>query len=141
MKVPTAESRTPHLSELMFEMGRKVKGALARDFAPFSMLHVETLRFISESGEPSMREVADYLRIAAPTATALTDGLVEDGCIVRRVDKSDRRLVRLALSAKGRKLIANLHRKRTAAFSRIIAPLSSRDRHEFARILRIITAR
>jgi DNA-binding MarR family transcriptional regulator len=139
MKASMPVTRPEPLLQAFFEMGRKLKGALARDFAPFSALHVETLRFISESKTPSMRELADYLKVSAPSATTLTDGLVEDGYIERKVDAEDRRLVRLALSAKGKKLVADLHQKRMAAFSRLVAPLTPAEQHDLARLLRIIT--
>ncbi len=139
MKVPTPTRAAEVLPSLMFEMGRRMKAAFARDCAPLSMLHVETLRFLTEAGAPTMREVAAYLKITAPTATDIVDGLASEGLIERRADDADRRKVRLAVTKKGDRLIAAITKKRFAAFAEIVAPLTASDRKELARILRIIT--
>lgn len=133
------DAATEGLLRLMFEMGRKLKSALARDFAPFGMLHFETLRFVKEADAPAMGEVAEYLKIAAPTATDIIDGLAKAGYLKRAYDAKDRRKVRLALSPKGTRLLTESLKKRSAAFAGVIAPLSALDRRELARILAIIT--
>ncbi len=138
-KVTKPDASTERLLRLMFEMGRRLKAALARDFVPFSMLHFETLRFIKEEGKPTMSEVADYLKIAAPSATDIIDGLVKGGFLLRTFEVRDRRKVLLSLSAKVKRLIADSLKKRSFAFAGVIAPLSATDRRELARILYIIT--
>lgn len=134
----TAEGE--ELFALMFELGRIIKSEMTRaDAAAPSFLHVETLRFIQEKGNPTMRDIAAYLKVTPPTATALIDSLVEDRIVERVTDSEDRRKVRLELSSKGEKLIASFKNHRTAAFARVFATLTASDRREFARILSIIT--
>ena len=56
------------------------------------------------SGDQSAGDIADTLGVAASTVTGITDRLVRQGLIERREDTADRRVVRLTLTADGRRL-------------------------------------
>jgi DNA-binding MarR family transcriptional regulator len=138
-KAPAKAVSARDLFPLMFEMGRLLKHQFSVDgCGPSSYVQLETLRFVAETGEPDMRDIAQYLRIAAPSATALADSLVKEGLLTRAEDPVDRRRVRLAVSAKGARQLRDTDERRAAAFARVVAPLSARDRAEFARIMRVI---
>jgi DNA-binding MarR family transcriptional regulator len=141
MKAPT---KSKELFSLMFEMSRLLKREISRESTLMpSFLHAETLRFIHEAERqgnlPTMRDVADYLKIAPPSATALVNGFVKDKVITRVADPKDRRIVRLSLSKKGEQFLKATHTQREKAFARLLAPLSGGDSKELARILTIIT--
>ena len=128
------------LLPLMFEMGRLLKREICSDNVDvLSFLHIETLRYIEEEGTPSMRDIAEYLKIAPPSATALINSFVKDGILERASDAADRRVVRLQLSAKGHKTLTETMQKRAEAFSRVVAHLSVEECEELVRILTIIT--
>jgi DNA-binding MarR family transcriptional regulator len=130
------------LAELLFETMRKFKQQLSADGGSvMTYLHLETLRFLAETGEPDMKAVAAYLRIAAPSATPIVNALAKDGLIVRNPDPKDRRRVLLAVTGKGAKALAAAAERRRGAFSRVLEPLGARDRAELARILTTITER
>ena len=143
MKRPTKDSHKDprdRLLPLMFEMGRLLKSEIARDGACLpSFLHLETLRFIQEHKSPTMSEIAEYLKIAPPSATALVNAFVKDGVIERKTDAVDRRIVRLTLSKSGVGLLKDIMRQREKAFKRVTASLSVKDCVELSRILTIIT--
>jgi DNA-binding MarR family transcriptional regulator len=65
-----------------------------------SFLQLITLRFI-EYKKPTMKEVADYLTITAPSATSLINNLAKDELIKREEEKGDRRIVRIVITPKG----------------------------------------
>ncbi len=140
MKAKTTKLSGDSLLPLLFEMGRVMKRELASEniLAP-SWLHLETLRFISEFDNPAMSDVADYLKIAPPTATALVNGLVDDGFLKRSADDKDRRRVLLEVTPKGKRCITDAAKKRERAFLRVVSPLSDAERIQFAHILSIIT--
>ena len=128
------------LSELMFEMGRLLKHQMSVDgYGPSFYLHLETLRYLAESRDSDMRDLARYLRISAPSATGLIDALVKQKLVVRKPDPGDRRRVLISVSQKGRATITRAAKHREAAFARVTAPLSARDREELIRILSVIT--
>lgn len=147
-KAPAKKARATSnkkLLSLMFEMSRLLKREITRESTVMpSFLHSETLRFISEAEEagkrPTMRDVADYLKIAPPSATALVDTFVKTGVLKRVPDTNDRRIVRLSLSAKGTRFLDESRVQRERAFARLLKPLSASDSKALARILTIITS-
>ena len=81
---------------------------------------VHCLHTIDHLGTPSMSELADALRLQPGTVTGLADGLVEHGLVERRDDPEDRRVVRVALTAKGKR---GRDRRRKAMRRRLMALL------------------
>jgi DNA-binding MarR family transcriptional regulator len=71
----------------------------------FSLSQIEILRYVSENKQPLMKDVADYLNITPPSATALIDSLVSQGYLKRIPDKKDRRIVKLTETLKGKKTL------------------------------------
>src|ERR1700753_2389233 len=136
---PAGNVSAKDLFPLMFEMGRLLKHQFSVDgFGPSSYVQLETLRYVADAGEPDMRGIAQYLRIAAPSATALVDSLVKEGLLARATDPVARRRVRLSVSAKGAKLLRSVDARRADAFARVVSPLSAADLREFERIMRTI---
>lgn len=132
--------RSNELLPLMFEMGRILKREITSEGGDVcTFLHIETLRFIESHTAPSMSDIADYLKIAPPSATALITTFVKDGFLERVADETDRRVIRLRLSKKGKVMLQEAMRVRAKAFSRVIAHLSRKDTRELARILSVIT--
>lgn len=64
---------------------------------------LECLRLIGELGAPSMSELAAELDLRPSTTTGLIDTLVQRGKVERVEDPKDRRIVRVQLSAQGRR--------------------------------------
>ena len=75
------------------------------DVGFFSITQVEILRYIDVEMQPLMREVAEYLKVTPPSVTFLIDPLVRAGKLRRLSDKKDRRIVRLAITAKGKRAL------------------------------------
>jgi len=75
------------------------------DVGIFSITQVEILRYIDVERQPLMREVAEYLKVTPPSVTFLIDPLVRAGKLRRLSDKKDRRIVRLAITAKGKRAL------------------------------------
>jgi len=69
-----------------------------------TMPQVRVLFMLAESGDQSAGDIADTLGVAASTVTGITDRLVRQCLIERREDTADRRVVRLTLTADGRRL-------------------------------------
>jgi DNA-binding MarR family transcriptional regulator len=69
-----------------------------------TMPQMRVLFMLAERPGASAGELADELQVAPPTVTGMTDRLHKQGLIVRGVDPSDRRLVRLSLSDEGIRL-------------------------------------
>lgn len=59
-----------------------------------------------DEGSVAATALADHLAVSRPNVTAIVDGLVERGLVERRTDPVDRRRVRHALTAEGRRALA-----------------------------------
>src|SRR6185295_14715665 len=132
---------TEKAMSVMFEIGRIIRQACIKsDGASLPLSHMETLRFIAEKKTPTMRDVAAYLRITAPSATAIIEELSRASLILREEDARDRRLVRLSISRKGKKILLSTMKSRSNALRAILAGLSSSDRQELIRIFSKLTS-
>ncbi len=102
------------------------------------MQQVEVLQFVSGDASPTMRDLALYLRVKAPSATSLVDELVQAGLIMRESDASDRRQVRLGMTSKGSAALATAVAQRKKVISSFLSPLEAQDRTQFNRLLQKI---
>ena len=102
---------------------------------PFSFLQLETLRYVAEKDNPSMKDIADYLCVTPPSATSLINSLAEAGQLERIHDKNDRRFVRLIVTHKGKTALARGFKKITTRMRRILSNLNARERSDLFKIL------
>jgi len=139
MTAKKRNSAQDQLLPLMIAFGRLLRVEMAKHLAPLSLLHLQTLQFVAEAGNPTMREVAAYLKISAPSATEIITALVKEKCLTRVSDPEDRRKVRLVVSAAGKSALKRAEVRKAKAFAAVIEPLSVRERDTFITILSTIT--
>lgn len=120
-----------------FEVRGLVRTRLAdgKKFGPYAWLRVETVKFIADRGNPRVKDIADYLSITAPSASSLLSGLVREGLVARRADRSDKRVQRLALTRKGRALLRDKLARGAVILGGLFAPLSPAELAAFTRSL------
>lgn len=63
---------------------------------------VQVLRLLGQRGAQRSTQVARFLGVSKPAVTQIIDTMVDSRLVVRRTAKSDRRMVRLELTKKGR---------------------------------------
>ncbi|MBC8161064.1 MAG: MarR family transcriptional regulator [Roseiflexaceae bacterium] len=66
-----------------------------------SPARMRILSFLREAGSMPMRALKDRCGTSATNITGLVDGLEADGLVSREADTSDRRVTRIALTARG----------------------------------------
>lgn len=127
---------------LMFEFGRLIRRRAAQaGTQSLTLPQLETLWFVHESEEPLMRDVAQYLKVKAPSATALIEELAKGGLLVRVANPKDRREVRVRLTKKGEQVLASLIAHKTRVIEDILSVLTKKERNEFITLLRsVVTA-
>lgn len=101
-----------------------------------SFMHVKALQFVAERGSPSMSEIADELRITSPGTTVIVDKLVELGDLARAADDADRRVVRLKITARGKKTLEKGLKEIERKISARLSILTAADRTHFTAILK-----
>ena len=88
-----------------------------------------------EDGPMRLNDLARRMGTSAPTASRAVDTLAEAGLVARLTDPSDRRALRIELTAEGRALI-DLRKARVAeAFSPAAAGMPAGDREHLAALL------
>ena len=132
-----SQQRVNRIVSKMFSTGRVIHeyiaGAGRRD--PLSMLKLQTLRYVATTKQPPMKEVARFLCVAPPSATAVVGTLVRDGLLKRTTDRHDRRTVRLALTPLGRRFIRRGEVEASKRLAPLVQNLSAREQDQFIAIL------
>jgi DNA-binding MarR family transcriptional regulator len=87
-------------------------------------------------GPMETRALAASMGCARPSVSSLCDTLERDTLITRQGADHDRRLVRVALTPKGRRLIEELFPRFNAGETALVAGLDEEDRRQLATLLR-----
>jgi MarR family transcriptional regulator, organic hydroperoxide resistance regulator len=85
-----------------------VRTAFARIEHNISLPHLEIMLLLRHSGKQHIAGIGEALQIPKPQMTHLIDRLESLKLIVRRADRADRRVVNIALTARGRRIIDEL---------------------------------
>jgi DNA-binding MarR family transcriptional regulator len=88
----------------------------------------------------TMRELARQLGVGESATTAVVDRLVRQNLVVRHDDPSDRRVVRLALSAQGQSVLAELHSAACRKTASLLAVLSDGQLTQLVGIMETLEA-
>lgn len=119
--------------------GRKLRAADPQDWAAgLSMPQLRVLFFLGRSGPMSVGEVASGVKVSQPSATETLDRLVRAGLVERMPDASDRRVVRNALTARGREMIDRPWETRRAVLSGALRNATPADRMAIAHGLALL---
>jgi DNA-binding MarR family transcriptional regulator len=107
----------------------------AKVITAFSFLQFIAMKFVSEGGQASMKDLARFLSITPASATSLANGLVRMGVLERIADASDRRVILLRPTAHGRKALSRTDNQARKELKRIFLQLSDNDRKSLIIIL------
>lgn len=131
------------LVESIFTLSRLMKEKMSydSDLLHLSMLQLQTLVFISRHADCQMTEIATHFKIELPSATSLVTKLKSLQLITRKADKKDRRLVRIALTTKGQKLLTDALKERSKKMTQVLRQLTDEDKSILLNILQRLILR
>jgi len=134
------ENTTDEIVSAFFSTFRvfKQKLDMSNPLYQMPLAHMEALRFIQESKQVLMKDVADFLAITPPSATVLVNNLVSLGYVQRGADKSDRRIIRLSLTKKGHNVLQKGIKERCVKFKKLLTNLNKKEQLEFLHILKLM---
>ena len=78
-----------------------------------------------------MNDVANFLGISRPACTGLIDRLLSQGLVRREPDRHDRRIVRVAITAKGQRILDNIWEQKRRMLVKIFGQISPSDRTQY----------
>lgn len=96
---------------------------------------IVTLALLSQREGINQKELGEILHLSASRVSILVDSLEKDGALERHVDETDRRLIRLRITAKGRRLEKTRRELLGEYVNRTIGALSEVERRELERLL------
>ena len=106
-----------------------------------SLPEILVLKELSSKEEPTMSELGRSISMDLSTLTRTVDKLVEKEFVVRKPDPEDRRMVRVALTAKGRKIISRFEEHRKKHIESILRQMTSQERRDLLNIFKTLHAR
>lgn len=89
-----------------------------------------TLDTLGEHGEMSMVQLARKMFLDKSTMTRVVDGLIERELVVRRWDENDRRVIYIALTAAGRKLLEGIRAQQMSSLRLILERIPVNERQK-----------
>ncbi len=101
----------------------------------FSLLQFIAMRTVGDDSSISMKDIARILSITPASATSLIGGLVGMGALERIPDSRDRRIVRLRITAGGRKALREAESAVKRELKRVFLQLSDKDRSAMISVL------
>jgi len=130
------------LTENIFNLSRTMRGEMTFNSEVFhlTVVQIQTLVFIKKKGSVSMSDVASQFKITLPTATVMSDKLVNFDLIQRQQGASDRRVVNISLTEKGENLLKEAMKQRHQKTNKLLSYLSVEDRKQLLRILKNLSA-
>ena len=99
---------------------------------------LSALSVIVFAGPITLGALADAEQVRPPTITRLVEKLESAGLVERTSDPTDKRVSRLAATAKGVKLLHDGRRRRVASLSASLASLPIGERHAIAKALPVL---
>lgn len=103
-----------------------------------------TVLSILSGGQQTLRQLADWEHVQAPSMTRLVNSLEREGLVRRQADPSDGRQVLVELTDAGSEVLRDTRQRRTEWLERRLAGLSTEERkvlREAAGILQRMSAK
>jgi len=133
MTSPGAREAPGELVDTVLAASRALVAVAARSLAAVgddvTLPQYRALVVLAASGPQGTAELAAALAVNPSTATRMCDRLVRKGLVRRRRQAGDRRAVRIALTAAGRDLVAEVRGRCRAELARLLGALPPEE-HE-----------
>jgi DNA-binding MarR family transcriptional regulator len=107
---------------------------------PLSLVHLQVLTVLETEGSVPMGALADSLDVSQASTTGIVDRMEQRGLIERRRDDEDRRVIRVALTEAGTRLLAGVAADRRERLGYLLEELSDDELDGFLRGSRALRA-
>ena len=134
----TNKALNEQIAEQMFTVSRLMKEEMTfdSDTSQLTILQLQALIFISRHEAGTMTELSNHFSISLPTATSLSNKLVNAKLIKRQTSKTDRRIVTLVLTQKGQDVLAQAMKQRSSKLNTMLSYLSLSEKEQLLQIMK-----
>ncbi len=122
----------------LYTESRRVTKEVARQHG-LTGPQVTAIKVLENFGALSLTDLSARMSSTNSTMTGIADRMERDGLVERIRSETDRRVVQIALTEKGRALAAQIPVASMALFADALRSLDERDRRDLTRILRKLT--
>jgi DNA-binding MarR family transcriptional regulator len=109
-----------------------------QSLAGLSPAKASALGTVNRLGSPTLGELAVAEQVQPPTVTRLVAGMEEAGLVVRATDAGDRRVVRVRITAEGRRTLQRIRTLKNAFLTRQLAALDSEEQAAAAALVTLL---
>jgi DNA-binding MarR family transcriptional regulator len=99
---------------------------------------LSALSVIVFAGPMSLAELAAAEQVRAPTMSRIVEGLVREGLATRDVDPGNRRMVRIAATSEGKRLLGEGRTRRVRALTERLARLADSEQRALQRAVELL---
>lgn len=122
----------------LYTESRRVTKEVARQHG-LTGPQVTAIKVLENFGALSLTDLSARMSATNSTMTGIADRMERDGLVERIRSETDRRVVQIELTEKGRALAAQIPVASMALFADALRSLDERDRRDLTRILRRLT--
>lgn len=109
-------------------------------FAELSVAQLNAVKILLESGELTMRELADQMAVSPPSASAMVDRLVEKGVFSREHSTQDRRKVVVRISPQTEKVADEIKSNIMQFFIDLVDKIGAETAQQWCDVLTCVKA-
>lgn len=128
---PAGSAKDSLIDEVIEAFGamraRRLRESDHRGRDAWRMGHLHVLARLQMVGPMPVSRVAEFLGVSAAAATGMVDRMEERGLVERTRDESDRRVVLVGLTSKGRTVLADIGNRGRASLARVLARLDAEE--------------
>jgi len=132
---PCARAILDGLPQVMWFIRRHMR---SHRTAGMTVPQFRALAIIDSLPDPSLSEIAEYLGATEPTTSRVVSGLVNRGYVTRKTCSDDRRQCALALTARGRAILATARRATLQGLSGELEHLDPAQRQTVIAAMRVL---
>lgn len=92
-----------------------------------SLPQLHLLMALQESGRMTVSELATHMQVSTPSASSILDRLEEHALVDRVRDEEDRRVVHVAISARGRMVVEELTGMKREYMQRLLGVMTDKE--------------
>jgi len=124
------------ITETMDRIHRKMRAKLSNELSQgkITIPQYHILDYLYNKGESVMREIADYLFVTPPAVTGIVDKLVKMQLVHRSFRSSDRRIIIVSLTQKGKNVISKIKNQSNELFLAILKGFSPKEKKNFLEV-------
>jgi DNA-binding MarR family transcriptional regulator len=115
------------LDELIANSPAAAMRGMRRWPSGLSLVHLHVLAVLDVEGLLQMRALAESLDVSQASMTGIVDRMEQRGLVERQRDESDRRVVRVSLTADGRAMVGGMAAERRERLSAMLDDMTDEE--------------